>query len=236
MKLTIIFDNNPLIKDLQTGWGFSCLIETNNATILFDTGDDGKILLENMFELGINSQSIDTVFLSHYHHDHTGGLKKFLEVNSNATVVYPGSFPPELVEVITNNSNTNVKVKDFYQIAPGIYSLGELSGAIPEQSLAVRSSKGLVVITGCAHPGIVNILQKVKSKFPDEKIFLVLGGFHLHRLEEEKISDIVRTIHELGIVNVAPTHCSGSFSRQKFEEAFKTNYIEAGLGKIISIQ
>ena len=184
VKITVVYNNNPMLKGLQTDWGFSCLVEFGKTKLLFDTGDNGKILLDNMKKLGIDPRSIDIVFLSHFHHDHTGGLKEFLKTNSKVKIFYPQSFPQEIIDAIKNSGTVPVPVSDFMEILPDVYTLGEIKGAIPEQSLAVRSPEGIVVITGCAHPGIINILQKAKNVFPDELIYLALGGFHLHRLDK----------------------------------------------------
>jgi 7,8-dihydropterin-6-yl-methyl-4-(beta-D-ribofuranosyl)aminobenzene 5'-phosphate synthase len=235
VKLTVIYDNNPMQKDLQTDWGFSCLIETINNKILFDTGDNGSILLKNMEKHGIDPKSIDIVFLSHFHHDHTGGLRDLLKINSKVKVFYPKSFPKEIIDAIISSNTVSVPVSDFLEILPDVYSLGEIDGNIPEQSLAIRSSAGIVIITGCAHPGILSILQKAKSDFPDELVYLALGGFHLHRLNEEEITEVIRKMFDMKIQLVAPTHCTGNTARTNCKDVFVDNYIEVGIGKVITI-
>ncbi len=235
VKLTVLFDNNSLQNNLQTDWGFSCLVEFANAKLLFDTGDNGKILLTNMEKLGIDPKSIDIVFLSHFHHDHTGGLKDFLQMNSKVKVYFPQSFPQEIVDVIYNSGAEPVPVSGSIEIIPNIFSLGEIDGKIPEQSLALASDKGLVVVTGCAHPGILEILKQAKNKFPHNLISLVIGGFHLYKLSEKEASKIVTDIYEMDVLRVAPTHCTGETARKLFYNQFGDNYQEIGLGKILEI-
>lgn len=236
IKLTVVYDNNPFVKNLQTDWGFSFLIETGNTKILFDTGDNGKILLENMQKLGIDPKSIEIVFLSHFHHDHTGGLKDFLKENSKVKVYYPQSFPQEIIALIKNAGTESIPVSNSLEILPDIYSLGEIEGKIPEQSLLLRVPNELIVITGCAHPGIINILQKAKDEFPDELIYLTLGGFHLHRLNEDEINRVIQKMFEMEVLTVAPTHCSGNTARHMFKEVFDADYIQTGVGKVIEIK
>ena len=236
VRITIIYDNNPFVEGLQTDWGFSCLVETGNKKLLFDTGDDGSILLSNMSKLKINPEDADFVFLSHFHHDHTGGLSDFLKINSKVTVYYPQSFPDQLTELIKNSGADPVPVSTFLELQPNIFSLGEIGGAIPEQSLAFRTNKGMVVITGCAHPGIVKILLRAKEQFPDEKIYLALGGFHLHNQNEKDINKKVNEMIKMGIVSVAPSHCSGDTARKIFEYLYEDNFIEVGVGKVIYIK
>jgi len=81
MKITIIYDNEVWKEGLRADWGFSCLVEAYNKKILFDTGANGSILLDNMRKLDINPTEIDDVFISHAHWDHTGGLLDFLGIN-----------------------------------------------------------------------------------------------------------------------------------------------------------
>lgn len=235
LNVTVLYDNNPMVKGLQTDWGFACFIETQNNKILFDTGDNGKILLNNMKTLGIDPQEIDTVFLSHFHNDQTGGLKDFLKVNSNVTVYFPHSFPSELIDIINRNSAASIPISDFNEILPDVFSSGEIKAAVPEQSIVIRLPEELIIITGCAHPGIVNTLRNIKDKFPEELIYLVLGGFHLNGLSEEEINDVIQEIYNMDVLTVAPTHCSGNTARRMFKDVFDLDYEETGVGKVFKI-
>ena len=236
VNLTIIYDNNPMKNGLQTDWGFACLVEVGKTKLLFDTGDNGGILLGNMAKLNIDPKSVGLVFLSHFHHDHTGGLRDFLKINPKVKVYFPQSFPAEIVEMIRNSGAALIPVSSFKELQTNIFSLGEFGGVIPEQSLAVRTSKGIVVVTGCAHPGIINILEKAKSNFSNELIYLSVGGFHLHRLNNDELKNIIQKIFDMDILTVVPVHCSGSAARKMFEDVFGAGYIDAGVGKIIKIE
>jgi 7,8-dihydropterin-6-yl-methyl-4-(beta-D-ribofuranosyl)aminobenzene 5'-phosphate synthase len=236
VNLTIIYDNNPMKNGLQTDWGFACLVEVGKTKLLFDTGDNGGILLGNMAKLNIDPKSVGLVFLSHFHHDHTGGLRDFLKINPKVKVYFPQSFPAEIVEMIRNSGAALIPVSSFKELQTNIFSLGEFGGVIPEQSLAVRTSKGIVVVTGCAHPGIINILEKAKSNFSNELIYLSVGGFHLHRLNNDELKNIIQKIFDMDILTVVPVHCSGSAARKMFEDVFGDGYIDAGVGKIIKIE
>ena len=236
VSITVLYDNYQIKKGLEIDWGFSCLIEVGKIELLFDTGESGEILLKNISKSGIDPENIDFIFLSHFHHDHTGGLSAFLKKNSNVTVYYPASFPANLVEEMKNSGAELIPVSSFRELQTNVYSLGELNGVIPEQSLAIRTSKGIAVITGCAHPGIINILEKAKELFPDETIYLALGGFHLYRKTEDEIKSTINIMLKMEILKSAPSHCSGNSARNLFKEAYHNNYIETGTGKIIEIK
>jgi len=234
--ITVLYDNYQMKKSLETDWGFSCLIETGEIKFLFDTGESGEILLRNMSKLSIAPEDIDFVFLSHFHHDHTGGLSAFLKKNFNLTIYYPQSFQANLIKDMENSGAKLIQVSSFIELLTNIFSLGELDGAVPEQSLAIRTPKGIAVVTGCAHPGIINILEKAKELFPEETIYLALGGFHLFRKTDDEIKNTIEKMLNMEIINAAPSHCSGNSARYLFKEAYHNNYIETGTGKIIEIK
>jgi 7,8-dihydropterin-6-yl-methyl-4-(beta-D-ribofuranosyl)aminobenzene 5'-phosphate synthase len=235
VRLTVVYDNNPLVVGLQTAWGFACLAEVGTTTLLFDTGGDGKILLENMQKLKIQPEHVDLVVISHIHQDHLGGLNAFLKKNSRLLVYIPKSFPPAVSSDIETAGAKVSRVGSHQELRPNIFTLGEFQGSIKEQALAIRTSQGLVVITGCAHPGILNIVRKTKEVFPDEPIYLVMGGFHLGGLHAAEISKIVQSFKELGVQKVAPCHCSGETARMLFKTAYGKNFIEMGVGGKVEI-
>jgi 7,8-dihydropterin-6-yl-methyl-4-(beta-D-ribofuranosyl)aminobenzene 5'-phosphate synthase len=234
-EIIIVYDNNPFDSRLETGWGFSCLVRLPQKTILFDTGGDSATLLYNMLKLQIDPQEVEAVVLSHQHGDHAGGLGGFLEQNSNVTVYLPRSFPYMFKEDVSYLGAKVAEVHQAGELMPGVYSTGELGGGIKEQSLIIITSQGLVVITGCAHPGVVNIIKRAKEVVPDSKLYLALGGFHLGGLSSAELESIIASFRQLGVEKVAPCHCSGDQTRQIFKERYGTNYLESGVGKIIPL-
>jgi len=230
IKITIVYDNNDYGPRLRSDWGFSCVIKLAAEAILFDTGGDGVILLDNMKRLGIDPKGISRVLLSHIHGDHVGGLSAFLRQNSKVTVYVPGSFPARLKEEIRYSGATLEEVCQAKEIFPGVFTTGELDGGIKEQSVVLQSSRGLVVITGCAHPGIANVVRQAKE-IGQDRVHLVLGGFHLGGATTSAIEGIIEIFLKLGIEKVAPCHCSGDRARKLFEKHFGHSYIPAGVGE-----
>ena len=89
------------------------------------------------------------------------------------------------------------------------------------------------MLTGCAHPGIVRIVEEVKSLHGGD-ILLVMGGFHLEWATAGRIENH-RRVQEHGIRYVAPTHCSGERARHLFQQHYGESYIDAGVGKTVSL-
>ena len=236
MQLEIICDNRAWDKRLDICWGFSCLI---GKDILFDTGESESVLLGNMQRLNISPENISTVAISHDHYDHTGGLTGLLRENSKIRVYGLSKFSNSFKEKVKNSGAKLIEENNFTQIMPNIYLTGEMptyygGSPLSEQSLVIKTSTGLVIITGCSHPGIVKIIEKVKKNLPDP-IYLVLGGFHLMEEDERVIEMIVEKFHELSVKKVGPTHCTGDKAIKMFKQSYKENFIEAGAGKIVQV-
>jgi 7,8-dihydropterin-6-yl-methyl-4-(beta-D-ribofuranosyl)aminobenzene 5'-phosphate synthase len=229
--ITVVYDNNPHKPGLDNAWGFSCLITGAEKSILFDTGPDDS-LLNNMKKLEIGPGSIDVVILSHIHGDHTGGLNGFLEKNPDVTVYLPKSFPAKFKDSMVSRRAKIVEVEQFVKICEDVYSTGQLGKWIKEQSLIIKTDKGLIVITGCAHPGIVKIVNTARDLLKDD-VLLVVGGFHLEWTGKGRIERIISAFRQVGVRYVGPCHCSGEEARTLFEGHFSKNYINIGAGKVI---
>jgi len=235
LRLTIVYDNNDYDRRLETKWGFSCLAEGLEKTILFDTGGDSATLLRNMRELNIDPAEIDAVVLSHIHGDHVGGLSGFLEENSDVIVYLPHSFPESFRDRVRTLGAEVDQVSEPSQLFAGVYTTGELGNGIKEQSLVVTTSKGLVIVTGCAHPGVVNIVRKARDIVAEDAVYLVIGGFHLVGTSTSQIESVIEEFRQLGVRKVAPCHCSGDETRRLFRQEYGEDYIESGVGKRITV-
>ncbi|MFO7935529.1 MAG: MBL fold metallo-hydrolase [Bacteroidales bacterium] len=210
MKITITYDNTAFRPELKADWGFAAFIESDGHHILFDTGTDGSILLDNMRKLDIDPSDVEEVFISHNHFDHVGGLPAFLEKNNDVKIYAP----PSLRKV--KNAREVVRLDEPMELHDHIFSTGELDSI--EQSMAVETDKGLVLVVGCSHPKMKHILDAA-SHFG--RIHAIVGGMHGFS-EYELFKDL-----EL----ICPTHCTQHIA--EIRSRYPDQYTEGGAGKII---
>jgi len=232
INITVVYDNNPYKQGLETGWGFSALLTGFEKTILFDSGRN-RSLLSNMEKLAIDPNKINIVVLSHIHPDHTGGLGSLLGKNPDVIVYLPKSFPTKFKDNVQAYGAEIVEVEEPMKICENVYSTGQPGKWIKEQSLIIQTDKGLILITGCAHPGILKIVNAAKDLVKND-FLLVMGGFHLEWASKGKIEKIISTFKKLNVRYVSLCHCSGEKSKGLFEKHFGRNYINIGAGKVVT--
>lgn len=234
IKVSVLYDNLAFREDMSKDWGFSCLIQGMPKTILFDTGASGKILLGNMEKLGLSPRQVEVVLISHEHKDHAHGLESLLDENPNIEVWLPDFFSQAYKDSVCAKGAELVSVNEFQNICEGVYTTGIIAGWIKEQSLILQTPNGLVLITGCAHPRLVKIIDHVLSFF-DSQIYLVMGGFHLAGFEKNEIQAIIKRCRQAGVQKVGPAHCSGELAHTLFRNAYGSDYIKIGVGQEIII-
>ncbi len=231
-RITIIYDNRTARDGLYPGWGFSALIEKGGKKLLFDTGADKIILEHNAAFLGIDLKKTDYLFLSHEHCDHVGALSSAL--HEGLIVVHPDSFSSGFKDRIADAKLEAVAVIDSVEFAPGFRSTGELGDEIKEQSLIIDGTAGPVLITGCAHPGIVNIARRA-TELAGKPLALVIGGFHLLTKSDAQVREIATALKQLQIEQIGPCHCTGDRAIALLADEFGPAFIPVKAGTIIEI-
>ena len=306
MKIVCLMENTVGNENCKSEHGLSLYIEMEKNTILVDTGASG-LFLENAENLDIDLKKVETVFLSHGHYDHGGGILEFHKVNSTAEIVMQKSalgdywhksesvekyigLNPEIKELenlilldgdyeyykkstncnvdgilsCENNEGQQKKAKDDTSERKNKIEIFTLRTAskeelecwpkgnlvlkerkdnqyiqdsfIHEQYLILEENGKFVLISGCAHNGILNILEEYHNRYeayPD----VVVSGFHMRKKEGyteedyEVIRETARQLKETGILCYTG-HCTGEEPYQLMKEIMeeKLEYLHCGNG------
>lgn len=250
MKIVTLMENTSCREDLCCEHGLSLYLETENRKILFDAGQSAAFA-DNAEKLGVDLKNVAFAVLSHGHYDHSGGLGKFLEVNETAPVyVSRWAFEPHwesdgrYVGVdLSLQANDRIRyVAEETLLAEGITLyrmetapmdtaglLVEENGVrIPddfrhEQYLLVEEAGKRILISGCSHKGILNIMD---AFHPD----ILIGGFHFMKVTEEaKLAEAAKKLLEYDTVYYTG-HCTGQkqYDYLKTVMGEKLHYISTG--------
>lgn len=235
ITIKVLYDNYAHDKALQTDWGFSCLVIGTEKTILFDTGAKGDVLLQNMANMNVAPDAVEVAVISHNHDDHTSGLLSVLDKNRKMIAYLPPSCPQTLVQQTERRGAKVVTVTKPVEVCQGVYVIGPTGDEIVEQALVVDTDKGLVVITGCSHPGVMEIAKRAKDHLGRE-VYMICGGMHLLDMSETQVRDVIAELKSLGVQQIGPTHCTGEKAIGLFKEAFGDGFVELGVGRVLHIK
>jgi 7,8-dihydropterin-6-yl-methyl-4-(beta-D-ribofuranosyl)aminobenzene 5'-phosphate synthase len=212
-------------------WGFSALVIADGHRILFDTGAHPDTVLRNVRALKIDLSNVPDVILSHHHIDHTAGLVTLRREYPNALSrahVGKGIF-------LSRKNGKMPTIKADYEAAggsfieydqpgemfPGVWLTGPVPRKYPEknyggsdilpedQSLIIDTDKGLVLISGCGHAGVINTIDYANAKIRRAPLHAAIGGFHLYPASDETLTWTAGKLKEFGLQNLLGAHCTG---------------------------
>jgi 7,8-dihydropterin-6-yl-methyl-4-(beta-D-ribofuranosyl)aminobenzene 5'-phosphate synthase len=237
MKIKIIAIGSSKWDRFIRRWGVSFLI---GEDVLFDTFGDPGVLLNNMRKFNVDPVKIKHIVLSHDDWDHISGLWYLLPGRKDVTVYICPGFNQEIKDRIASFGVRVIEVAPFTAIKENIFSTGQIQVScagkiIFEQALAVKFLKNITIITGCAHPGIVNIINVVKKYFSQERIYFVLGGLHLKENTDETNTVIIKELRDSGVRKIAPMHCTGKRAMEAMRGAFGYGFVRAKEGDSIEL-
>jgi 7,8-dihydropterin-6-yl-methyl-4-(beta-D-ribofuranosyl)aminobenzene 5'-phosphate synthase len=221
MKITLLAEGHTKLDRFFNNWGISFLI---GEDFLFDTFGKSSLLMKNIKKIGIDIQKIKHIFISHEHWDHTSGLWEILKQNKNVVVYICTKTPQKIKEKINSFGVKIQEIEEAIEIKKNIFSTGEVPSnydSIYEQAVCIKTEKGLNFVTGCAHPGLVVFIKNMKEMFPNEKIYSVIGGFHLKDSNINEIEKVINDLKYFEIDNFIPLHCTGKKATKLFQKNFK---------------
>lgn len=105
-----------------------------------------------------------------------------------------------------------------------------------DQSLFFESSKGIVVVLGCCHSGVVNTLDYIAELSGFEKIYAVIGGMHLLRAKDKRLEKTVEVFKKYDVQIIAPAHCTGIKAVTKFWNSFGAKCLECNVGSKFELE
>lgn len=273
-RITILCENavGPISGTLGEH-GFSALIEWQDGSLLWDTGQ-GFTLLHNAQRINRNLHSLQHVALSHGHYDHSGGLLPLLRTCGPKQVFgHPDIFTPRYRHKDTGESlslgmpypkeylegqGARFDLCDQYrEILPGIFLTGHVtrttgfetgdSGLFTDtcgcnrdpfaddQSLVMVTGKGLVVLLGCCHAGLINTLEHIADKAGRRDIYAVIGGTHLGFCTAQQLDSTVQSLKSWSINKLAVSHCTGFDAAARLKQEFPAVFQSAQVGYTITV-
>jgi 7,8-dihydropterin-6-yl-methyl-4-(beta-D-ribofuranosyl)aminobenzene 5'-phosphate synthase len=257
--------------------GFSAFIETDRGNYLFDTGG-GRSIVANSLALNKDLQTVQKIFLSHGHYDHTGGLPEVVTLKGKVDVhAHPHVFLDRTAVLKENGKETkrfvgipykkgyleslgaNFLFNDaFLETDKGMFLTGEVPRKTPfekpdprlfseiegkttqdifldDQSLIIDTDKGLILILGCAHSGMINIIHHVINKTGKQKFYAILGGTHLDFLTPEQLDESIKSLKEMDIERIGVSHCTGMRAACRLLQEFGDRYFYGYVGSVLEL-
>ena len=108
-------------------------------------------------------------------------------------------------------------------------------GLLDDQALYLEGNKGLIVILGCAHAGVVNTLEHIRQLEPDKRVHTILGGMHLVKAGQTRIEKTIDAFRRLDIERIGPAHCTGEPATRQLWNAFGNRCFLCCVGTQVSI-
>lgn len=246
VRIVVLNDNRKNNPQLENEHGLSLYIEVDGYKILLDAGQT-DIFKKNAKKLGVNLDDLDTIVLSHGHYDHGNGLKhidkKIPLICCPGCDCYrvskrTGNYGElnQKVEELSEKFDL-IQTTEPYKITENIFFLGQIErktdfetksfpmtkedgtddAAIDDTGIAIKTSKGLIVISGCAHSGICNTVEFAKKITGERNILAVMGGFHLKNVDESTL-ETISYMQNNNVQGVYLAHCTSDEVCQEFEK------------------
>lgn len=247
-------------------------------TLLFDTGPDDGLVIDNAKRMGLDLSEVDAIVLSHSHFDHYGGILSVLDHIGKKDLrvyVHPKLFNAGAIKTDDGNLLKISYVLDQHQVEAHGGKVIEvdkplsllndtliITGEVPrntsyekgfpgemrfcdgswvsspdvidERCLVLKlKNKGICVFTGCGHTGVVNAVHHAQELINEQKVYLVMGGFHLAGNEMlDRIEPTVNDLHKINPNYIVTGHCTGRDAQSALTATFADQHIPYGVGTV----
>ncbi len=252
MKIRLLCENEASDMVWLAEWGFSAFIEYRGVNVLFDTGFS-DVYQRNAEHAGLDLDTVDFLAISHFHRDHTRGLKFHSFADRKKIILHPRVLSAvlktkdrqirqdyaDIHEVLERDFDV-VASENSLEFTPGGFFLGEIPRVtefepgsfegdpmIDDTALAFRTDKGAVVVSGCSHAGICNICEHAKT-VTGQDLHAVIGGFHLLASENPPVDDTIAYFESERPAVLLPMHCVDFQALVKFHNVFGSPKYGAG--------
>lgn len=234
--------------------GLSYVVDFDDR-ILFDTGQS-SLFQRNAAIMQVDLNKIDKVVLSHGHYDHGNGLNglsnKTLICHPNVFSTRFSGKQRKYVGLNIDKKNAQNRFKiietvDPYWVTEKICFLGEIprkigfernatsfylkngtpDPLIDDSALVINMKQGVFVISGCAHSGICNIIEHAKNVTGNDRVYGVIGGFHL-KFNNKQTQKTVEYLKKSNVKVVMPSHCTELSALSVFNSEFGGQQVKAG--------
>jgi 7,8-dihydropterin-6-yl-methyl-4-(beta-D-ribofuranosyl)aminobenzene 5'-phosphate synthase len=148
--------------------------------------------------------------------------------------------------------------KDFFEVEEGIFLTGEVPRKtsfekldpklftevdgttnpdvfLDDQSLILSTERGLLVILGCAHSGVINILNHIINKTGKDRFYAIVGGTHLDFLAPEQLEESIKALKKLHIERIGASHCTGMGGAFRLRQEFGDRFFYGHVGSTLNI-
>jgi len=251
MRIHILVEDTKNEKGVESEHGLSVYFEKDGKKFLLDMGQSG-MFLRNARKFNVDLKDIDYLVFSHGHYDHTGGLPYFKPGKQTRIIAHPHSLLPKYdgeryIGFPKKADKFIIELEEKpFQLTEHVWFLGQIPGErkthlghyikenarhkdflLDDTALAINEKNHLILLAGCAHSGIVNIVKCAINLFSKKEVILI-GGFHMLNYSGEEVHKTIEELKKLNITTVYPGHCTGNAAIEALLSSFRGERLHSG--------
>ncbi|MCE5300808.1 MAG: MBL fold metallo-hydrolase [Spirochaetia bacterium] len=235
MKLQILAEGSTPKQRLEGEWGIAMLVD---GTVMFDTFGHSDMMGNNIKRYGVNAKLIKTIVISHTHWDHVSGLRAVLPLTKSPDVYVP-QYDAKVAENCEYYGSRILTLKNGGPVKPGITLTGIMkvkfeNEVLFEQGMIAEGLKGQVLIVGCSHPGIINMVKRA-MKITGRPLYAVAGGLHMKDSGKRYAVSAAAALKRAGVKKVYAGHCTGLKAEGELKRVFGGGFSKIKEGDILEL-